>query len=88
MFLLRARKFEDGLWCYSVYNERTGVSKIGPCLKCNGHKHSEDANEHYRLFLLQNIIIVPHFLSRCTDKECQYPSCKKSTRGYVIVNHD
>jgi len=78
-----AQRRTDGLWHYvSMNSEGTGGHPIGHCADCcPGHATAEQAAEHYRQYLLDNLRFQDDLQDPGTLHKCEAPDCPNFTSG-------
>ncbi len=80
---LKPRQKEgDGKWHYTSHNKRTGTYPIGYCADgCPGHDTAEDAAEHYRQYLLDNLRFTDDDPNASSQHRCEAEGCDVFTSG-------
>lgn len=89
-----ARQHKDtGLWKYTVENDGL-IREIGLCADgCQGHKTADEANEHYKQYLLSTLSFSPQSETwpkyKCSVVGCQseatsYANVEGATRNWLV----
>lgn len=89
----RSHRDDAGRWRYTRMNDGH-VWPIGYCAKnCPGHKTAEEAREHYRQYLLDNLQFtegpdsLPEALYRCAAPDCEeYTTGRATVRGRYLLS--